>query len=160
MRRLRAVALAMIAVPWTGAPCQGSGMLSSRDRAAILALDTAYVNAWLRDDTAGVLATLAHAAVLMPGGLRPMAGDSAIRNFWWPKDGSRTRVLSYTTDVDEISGTSTLAYVRGRGTLTFSYEKDTIRLRQTNRNMTLTVVTKLPNGEWKILERMWANLAP
>jgi hypothetical protein len=69
------------------AACEGPPSLTDEDRAVIHALDSAYVNAWLQDDTAAVLATLAPDAILMPAGVHPLQGDSAIRGFWWPADG-------------------------------------------------------------------------
>jgi uncharacterized protein (TIGR02246 family) len=140
--------------------CSAPAALTAEDRAAIRALDSAYVDAWLRDDTAAVMATLAPDAVLMPAGIRPLQGDSAIRAFWWPTDGSRTRVTQYATTVDEIGGSPPFAFVRGTGALSFIYEKDTTRLEQTSRNMTLTLVAKQADGDWRISRRMWGPLAP
>jgi uncharacterized protein (TIGR02246 family) len=139
--------------------CRTRAGLSSADRAAIQALDSAYVNAWLRDDTAAVLATLAPDAVLMPAGVGPLEGHEAIRRFWWPTDGSRTRVTAYRSTVDEIDGSDDLAYVRGTGDMTFIYEKDTVRTEQTSRSMMLTVVARQPDGRWLIRRRMWGNVA-
>lgn len=142
-----------------GAACAVPDALGDEDRQAIRALDAEYVNAWLRDDTAAVMATLAPGAILMPAGVRPLEGDSAIRSFWWPRDGSRTRILAYETTIDEIAGGDSLAFVRGTGTLRFVYEKDTTRLEQASRNMTLTVVARQPDGSWRIHRRMWGPLS-
>jgi ketosteroid isomerase-like protein len=138
--------------------CQRPAVLSTQDRAALHRLDSAYVEAWLRDDTAAVLATLAPDAVLMPAGVREVAGDSAIRRFWWPRDGSRTRITAYQSSIDEIEGVAPFAYIRGRGMMTFTYEKDTVRLQQTTRNMTLTVAARQPDGTWRIRRRMWGTV--
>jgi uncharacterized protein (TIGR02246 family) len=123
-------------------------------------VDHPYVEAWLADDTAAVLATLTPDAVLMPAGVRPLATQEAIREFWWPHDGSRTRVTQYTTTIDEIGGTQELAYMRGTGRLSFVYEKDTLRFEQTNQNMTLTVLARAADGRWRIRRRMWGPMAP
>ncbi len=69
--------------------------LSPEDFQAIRSLDSAYVAAWLRDDTTAVLATLDSAPVLQPAGQRPVVGREAVRRFWWPGDGSETRILTY-----------------------------------------------------------------
>lgn len=142
------------------AACDGPPLLTDDDRAAIRALDSTYVEAWLRDDTSAVMETLAPHAVLMPAGVQPLQGDSAIRRFWWPDDGSRTRVTRYTTTIDEIAGVPPMAYVRGTGELTFVYDKDTTHLEQTTRNMTLTVVSRQADGTWRIHRRMWGVLTP
>src|SRR5262245_23414103 len=65
------------------------------DERAIRALDSVFVAAWLRDDTTGVMNTLAPDAVLMPAGQHVLATPNAIRTFWWPSDGSRTRILTF-----------------------------------------------------------------
>jgi hypothetical protein len=95
----------------------------------------------------------------MPAGVRPLQGDSAIRSFWWPRDGSRTRITAYQSTVDEVDGTPALAYMRGRGTMSFTYEKDTLRIQQTSRNMVLTVAARQRDGSWRILRRMWGSVA-
>jgi uncharacterized protein (TIGR02246 family) len=134
--------------------------LTAADSTALRAVDQAYVEAWLADDTAAVLATLTPDAVLMPTGVRPLATPDAIREFWWPDDGSRTRVTRYTTTIDEIGGTQELAYMRGTGRLSFVYEKDTLRLQQTNQNMTLTLLARADDGRWRIRRRMWGPMGP
>jgi ketosteroid isomerase-like protein len=134
--------------------------LTTADSAALRAVDQAYVEAWLADDTAAVLATLTSDAVLMPAGVGPLATPKAIRDFWWPRDGSRTRVTQYTTTIDEIAGTQDLAYMRGTGRLSFIYEKDTLRLEQTNQTMTLTVLVRAADGRWRINRRMWGQMHP
>lgn len=151
-------AVVMIIILGT-AGCTGR-QLTEADRTAIRALDSLYVNAWLRDDTTAVLATLAPDAVLMPAGQRPLGGLDAIRNFWWPTDGSSTRVTAYTTTIDEIGGTRDLAYVRGTGQISFTYTKDTVSSDITSRSMTLTVVEPGPDGRWRIVQRMWGPHAP
>jgi ketosteroid isomerase-like protein len=143
----------------TLAGCGRSSALSPQDRAALHRLDSAYVQAWLRDDTAAVMATLSPDAVLMPAGVGPLQGDSAIRRFWWPRDGSRTRITAYQSSIDEIDGAPPLAYMRGSGTMSFSYEKDTVRLQQTIRNMTLTVAARQADGTWRVRRRMWGNVS-
>ena len=95
-------------------------VLSSADERAIRQVDSLYVAAWLRDDTAAVLRTLAPDAVLMPAGQRPLATPNDIRAFWWPTDGSRTKILTFHRVIDEIAGDANLAWVRGTDTLTFA----------------------------------------
>ena len=95
---------------------------SSADERAIRHVDSLYVAAWLRDDTAAVLRTLAPDAV-MPAGQRPLATPNDIREFWWPTDGSRTKILTFYRVIDEIAGDANLASVRGTDTLTFTYDK-------------------------------------
>ena len=68
---------------------------TAADERAVRAVDSAYVAAWLRDDTTGVMNTLAPDAVLMPAGQRILPSPNAIRTFWWPSDSSHTRILTF-----------------------------------------------------------------
>jgi uncharacterized protein (TIGR02246 family) len=149
--------------------CDGAGagsaeqaaapVLTEGERAAIRSLDSAYVAGWLANDSAAVLATLDPDVVLLPAGGRPHVGLAAARRFWWPQDGSRTTITSYTATIDEVDGTPALAYIRGSSTLAFTYERDTVRSEGTTRTMTLTLVRKTPDGRWRIVRRMWGPLA-
>ena len=129
--------------------------LTSRDSTAIESVRAAYVRAWLEDDTAGVLATLDTAAVLLPPGRLPLAGHDAIRAFWWPTDGSRTRITSFDWAVDELKGTPELAYTRGVSTVGWRYQKDTVRSEQSTRSVSLTILAPGADGQWRIVRQMW-----
>lgn len=103
----------MVFDPALSTGCQAdTATLSDRDREAIRALTEAYVAGWLRDDTTAVMNTLAPDAVIMPAGMQPIIGQEAIRAFWWPGDGSRTQVTSFTLTVDEMGGNTRTAWVR------------------------------------------------
>ena len=129
--------------------------LTSRDSSAIEAVRAAYVRAWLEDDTAGVLATLDTAAVLLPPGQLPVVGHRAIRAFWWPTDGSRTTITAFEWTVDELAGTPELAYTRGISTVGWRYQKDTVRSEQASRSVSLTILGPGADGQWRILRQMW-----
>lgn len=134
--------------------------LSPEDREGIRALEGAYTSAWMANDSAAVMATLAAGAVIVPGGVGAIEGEAAIRDFWWPEDGPTTTVTSYTTTIDEIGGSGSVAYLRGRGELTFTWESpDGTGGERTSRSVFLAVVRKGPDGAWKIARRMWSNLS-
>ena len=138
-----------------GADKQVSRGLTARDSSSIEAVRAAYVHAWLTDDTLGVLATLDTGAVLLPPGQLPVTGHRAIRAFWWPADGSRTTITAFDWSMDELGGTPELAYTRGVSSLAWRYEKDTVRSDQSTRNMSLTVLARGADGQWRILRQMW-----
>jgi ketosteroid isomerase-like protein len=129
--------------------------LTAHDSSAIEVVRAAYVSAWLEDDTAGVLATLDTAAVLLPPGRLPVTGHSAIRAFWWPADGSRTTILAFDWTLDELDGTPDLAFTRGISRIDWRYQKDTIRSEQTTRNTNLTILARGGDGRWRIVRQMW-----
>jgi ketosteroid isomerase-like protein len=143
--------------------CQGdpgSQRLTARDSSAIVQVQSSYVSAWLADDTAGVLATLDSAAVLIPPGRLPVTGHSAIRAFWWPDDGSHTTITDFAWTLDELRGRRDLAFTRGISRVAWNYEKDTVRSQQTVRNLNLTILTRGDDGKWRILRQMWGPPLP
>jgi hypothetical protein len=91
--------------------------LTARDSSAIEGVRSAYVRAWLTDDTAGLLATLDAEAVLLPPGHLPISGHRAIREFRWPTDGSRTTTTGFEWTLDELGGTPELAFTPGVSTV-------------------------------------------
>jgi ketosteroid isomerase-like protein len=129
--------------------------LTARDSSDIEALQTAYVEAWLADDTSGVLATMDTAAVLLPPGRLPLKGEREIRAFWWPTDGSRTTITAFDWAIEETVGTRELAFTRGISTVGWRYQKDTVRAEQTTRSTTLTILVRRADGRWRILRQMW-----
>jgi uncharacterized protein (TIGR02246 family) len=135
-----------------------SRTLTDRDRAAIRALDTAFVQAWLRDDTAAVLRLFHSDAILLPPGAEAVQGLSAIRAYWWPTDGSHTRIQSFTREILEIEGTPELAYFRGTAALGWVYQKRGKQTTQSSRSSDLVLVTPDSSGHWRILRQMWNQL--
>jgi uncharacterized protein (TIGR02246 family) len=138
--------------------CEGRTTVSElnpADSAAITHVQSAYVRAWLADDTAGVLATLNPDAILLPPGHQPVQGHQAIRAYWWPDDGSHTKITGFTWDVAEVLGSGTLAVARGLSTVSWTYTKDTVQSAQTVRNLSLSVLARGPDGEWRIVRQMW-----
>ena len=134
--------------------------LTGRDSSAIEAVRSAYVQAWLADDTSGVLATLDSQAVLLPPGRLPVKGAREIRTFWWPADGSHTTITAFDWTLEEMTGTPRLAFTRGISTVVWRYEKDTVRVERTTRNANLTILGRGTDGRWRILRQMWGPPLP
>jgi uncharacterized protein (TIGR02246 family) len=132
--------------------------LSPADLKQIRSLDEAYVSAWLSNDTLGVLNILSPDAVLIPTGMQPITGMQAIKQFWFPNDGSQTLVTHYTNEIAEIHGGGHFAYVIGRADLRFTYEKDGSRKEYNNRNISLTILQRGKDNQWRITRRMWTAL--
>ena len=131
--------------------------LTDRDRAEIRSLDTAFVQAWLRDDTTAVLQLFHPNAVLLPPGGAPVEGLQAIRAYWWPNDGSQTRITSFTRDIAEVDGTPELAFFRGAAALGWTYRKAGKENSQSSRSTDLVLVTPDSTGRWRILRQMWSQ---
>lgn len=142
------------------AACSASGAgFTGDDEAAVRALEEAYRTAWLANDSTAVMATLSPDAVLMPSGVEPLAGDSAIRAFWWPADGSETTVTSYEIAIDEVEGSRGLAFLRGRGSLEFTYRSPFDEVTtHSSEAVHLSLARRGADGQWRIARRAWSSL--
>jgi uncharacterized protein (TIGR02246 family) len=132
--------------------------LTASDQAAIRALDSTFVQGWLQDDTTMVLSVFSPNAVLLPPGSQPVAGLAAIRAYWWPTDGSHTRITSFDRQIVEITGTKGLAFIRGTGSLGWEYVKDGTRQVQSGRSTDLILVAPDSTGQWRVVRQMWSQL--
>jgi len=137
---------------------QPPNRLSEKDRSAIRALDSTFVNGWLNDDANAVLSVFVPDAVLFPPGMNPVRGLPAIRSYWWPQDGSRTKITAFDRHIDEIEGTDELAFLRGTATLSWTYEKDGQKSSQTSRSTDLLLLTQDAKGNWHVIRQMWNTL--
>ena len=84
-----------------------------------------------------------------------MRTQQEIRAFWWPTDGSRSTISAFDWAIEEVVGTPELAFTRGVSTVAWRYEKDTVRMEQTTRSTTLTILVRGADGRWRILRQMW-----
>lgn len=134
--------------------------LTEAEEEAVRAVERAYVEGWEANDPEAVMATLARGTVLVPDGMAPIRGDSAIRAFWWPDDGSETRVTAYRTSVEEVGGSGSVAYLRGSGDLAFDWREapDGAWRSFTSRSAWLAVLRRGEDGAWRMTHRMWHAL--
>ncbi|MEO8334331.1 MAG: DUF4440 domain-containing protein [bacterium] len=133
-----------------------AAVLTDADRAAIRALDSAFVRGWLKNDTAAVLKLFASDAVLVPPAHPPVVGLAAIKAFWWPADGSRTRITSFTRAIDDIGGGGgDFALVRGTSILSWESEKGGKTTRQTTRSTERLLLAPNGSGQWRVIRQMW-----
>ena len=130
--------------------------ISDADRAAILALDSTFVEGWLKDDTTKVLGVFSSDATLLPPGSPPVNGLDAIRAWWWPADGSHTRITSFTRTIEEVGGGGGVAFVRGTAALGWTYAKKGERSRtQSSRSTDLMLYARDASGHWRVTRQMW-----
>lgn len=117
----------------------------------------AYTKAWVKNDSDAVMRTLASDAVLVPAHAHaPISGQDAIRQFWWPPDQPPTSVTAFTQSVDEIDGTTNLAYVRGTFELSFTSGAGGPVISR--RGAFFMIVRRQPDGRWVITRRMWDDV--
>lgn len=132
---------------------------TTEDETAVRALEEAYRTGWLANDSSAVMATLAPGAIMMPAGVQPLIGNSAIRSYWWPNDGSETTIESYEIVVEEVEGSGHLAYLRGRGSLEFTYRDAAGAVsRLTSEGVHLSIARRAEKGSWRIVRRAWSAI--
>ena len=117
----------------------------------------AYVAAWRANDATAVLATLTDDAVIMPAGSEPITGKDRIRAFWFPPEQPPTIITEYVSSIEDLEVSGTLAYVRGRAELAFTWEQDGEQQTASNYSAFLMVLRRTDAG-WKIARRMWGRL--
>ncbi len=127
------------------------------ERREIEAAHAAYGAAWLANDRAAVLATLAEDVVLMPSGMAPIEGHAAAEAFWWPDDGSTTTITGYESAIEDVRGSGGVAVVRARSSMTFTWKKGGEASEQTSGSMSLSVLERGDDGRWRITVRMWGR---
>lgn len=135
-----------------------SQKLSAADEAKIRAVNEAYAAAWLSNDPQAVLKIFSDDAVLIPQGGRPVVGIEAIKKFWWPADGGRTTIKSFTITTDEVGGGGDVGYVRGTYQFSFSYEDKGRTAELANTGNYMMIMRRQPDKSWRITHRMWGDL--
>ena len=142
----------------------GGGALTLADQAAIRVLDSTFVQGWLQDDTTAVLSVFRADAVLLPPGSPAVSGLVAIRAFWWPTDGTHTRITSFDRRILEIEGTRGLAYIRGTAALGWTVRRDSAKdgvvVSQAGKSSDLMLVAPDSAGHWRVIRQMWNTLPP
>lgn len=129
------------------------------DEKSLRDLYSAYVEAWLKDDTAeqekAVLALFSRDAVIMPGGgLPPAEGLKSLREFWFPDGGGPTKVTHFTHEIDSVDVAAPIGVVSGRYTMSFAHEGQSVT--QAGNYM---IVAVQAGGGWRIKRMIW-NDAP
>jgi uncharacterized protein (TIGR02246 family) len=131
------------------------------DQAAIRAVHQAYRDAWRANDAAAVKRVFTDDAVLLPHhGDPPVIGIRAIEKFWWPPSSPPATVTKFDTTIDETGGSGTIAFVRGRFTLEYSFDDKGVKRTFTNSGTFIELLRKQPGGSWRISHRMWDDPQP
>ncbi len=132
--------------------------LSLEDQQQIRQISKSYTSGWLESDTSKVINLFADSATIIPSGLLPQKGKEAIYDFWWPNDGSKTRVFKYMIDILEIGGNANMAYSYENGHLGFEYENGDFQLQRDSESYAMTIYQKNASGDWKIIKRIWSDI--
>jgi uncharacterized protein (TIGR02246 family) len=153
MKRWTAFTVLLFATITTWA---GTRSLPPRDASAIRKVLEHYRTSWLSNDGDGVRGCFTQDAVLMPHhGVQPVVGMKAINDFWFPAAPPKTTILKFVRTVDEVGGDDLVAYVRGRGEVSWRIEdKETTADWSTAGNY-MAILKKQPDGKWLISHLIW-----
>ena len=132
--------------------------LTNDDIEQIKKINSDYTNGWLENDAERVLGLYSDSATIIPSGLSPIQGKKAIKEFWFPNDGSTTVIHYYNLEILDISGSNDLAYTYENGNLSFTYEREDFRLDRKAESHAITIYKKNELGEWKVRKRIWTDL--
>jgi steroid delta-isomerase len=134
-----------------------SAGLSERDRSAIRAVQEAYRQGWLANDSAAVMRTFTEDAVLVPHhGVAQVEGAAAVRAFWWPP-GPPTTITAFTLTDMKVAGRADLAYVRGRSAVAWTQGEPDRPESFRNEGNFLSILRREPDGGWRIALQMWTD---
>ena len=151
----RWIAACAVAILLTSTPATFG---QSGDDATVRRAMLAYRDAWLANDRARVMATIAADATIYPSTLPPIAGAEAIARFWFPPDGPATRVTEMSLEIGEVHVEGNLAVVSGTGSLTFVVTSDGVAApARTQASWHVNVLRRQPDGRWLIWRRMWGD---
>jgi hypothetical protein len=94
----------------------------------------------------------------MPPGSMPMTGHTAIRGYWFPMDGTHTRITVFDRTISEIGGSRDLAFLRGIGAVSWSMTKAGKTTTQKSRSSDLLLLARDVSGRWHVVSQMWSAL--
>jgi uncharacterized protein (TIGR02246 family) len=135
--------------------------ISAQDAAAIRGVIEAYRASWLRGDEKGVLETFAPDAVLLPAhGASAVVGMAAIRNYWFPPGAPPTTITKLEITTEGLQGDCRIAYVHGHDDVGWSTVENGVTTNHGHPGTYLNVMTKMPDGSWRIARHMWDDAAP
>ena len=158
-RRLATLAaLSLAAVVYAVGTVKTEG-LRSTDVSAIRAVLERYRASWLANDAEGIRGTFTPDAVLMPHhGVAPVVGMAAINQFWWPANASKTTIVKFVQTVDEVDGSGSLAYLRGRSEVAWKVAAPSKLHSWHNSGNFVAILKKRADGKWLISHLIWDDV--
>ncbi|WP_430966478.1 YybH family protein [Spongiimicrobium sp. 2-473A-2-J] len=128
------------------------------DEIQIRQLHTDYVNGWIDNNEGQIMGLLEENARIQPNSLMPIEGKQQINAFWFPKDGSSTKINTFETEILNFQLLDTLAITTHSSLLDWTYKKDTLQFGRVQKGVNTTVYRKQGDGSWKIWRSMWTDI--
>jgi len=136
---------------------KGNKIIES-DELEIQKIHSEYVIGWLKSDEEGIMQLLVEDSRIQPNTLEPIEGKSAIRKFWFPKDGSKTIINNYKTEIISLDILDTLAISTHESLLDWTYKKDSISFGMLQKGINTTIYRRQMDNSWKIWRSMWTDI--
>jgi ketosteroid isomerase-like protein len=128
------------------------------DEMKIREIHNKYVNGWMKMDEAIIIGLMEENAIIQPNKLKPIEGRTEINVFWFPKDGSKTVINEYKTEIISLNIIDTLAISTHKSLLDWTYAKDTVLFGMIQKGINTTVYRKQSDSSWKIWRSMWTDI--
>ena len=138
--------------------CNQADTGNNAAEAEIRQIHTEYVQGWLAMDEEKIMGLLEENARIQPNSLKPVEGKNQIRNFWFPRDSSKTTVNDFQTELISLKILDTLAVSTHTSTLDWTYKKDTLSFGMSQNGINTTIYRKQMDGTWKIWRSMWSDI--
>ena len=131
----------------------------SEDESKIRQIHKDYVNGWIDMNEEKVMGLLEENSRIQPSGLCPIEGKVSIREFWFPKDGSKTIINEFVTEIISLKIIDTIAVTTHNTLLLdWDYQIDSISFGMIQKTINTTVYRKQADKSWKIWRSMWTDI--
>ncbi|HMQ48009.1 MAG TPA: DUF4440 domain-containing protein [Saprospiraceae bacterium] len=129
----------------------------AKDKAAIRQINQQYVQAWLEGNKEGILSLFEADARITPNGNKAIEGLDALREFWFPKDGSLTTIHQFESEVlsVDIQGNTAASFQKTK--LEWSYEKGDAKMGKIQYGYAHGTYQRQPDGSWKMNSLSWTD---
>ncbi len=130
----------------------------SEDERKIRQVHADYVEGWKSMDEQKLMSLLIEDSQIQPNRLTPIVGKENIREFWFPKDSSRTTINEFDTEIISLNILDTIAVTTHRSILDWDYQKDSTYFGMYQEGINTTIYQKQTSDSWKIWRSMWTDL--
>jgi len=130
---------------------------SNKDEQLIRQVHAAYVSGWLSGDEEKIMGLLVENSRIQPNSMKPIEGKWAIRDFWFPNDGSQTVINDYQTEIISLNILDSIAVSTHTSLLDWTYKKDSVQFGMRQKGINTTLYKKQAEGSWKIWRSMWTD---
>ena len=130
----------------------------SYNESAIRQVHADYVDGWKNMDESKVMELLEEESQIQPNRFNPVIGKENIREFWFPRDSSKTIINEFTTSIISLTLLDTIAVTTHSSILDWDYKKDSTNFGMYQKGFNTTIYRKQIDGSWKIWRSMWTDL--